>query len=74
MKYKGVKKVEWYKRGGYESLVFVPATPKSALQKTFKEALRNSGLRVRVVESRSYGEELFAEVKPLSDTDLWQNG
>ena len=30
--------------------MFGPATPKSALQKTFKVALRDSGLRVRVVE------------------------
>ena len=50
MKEKRTKKVDWYKRGGYESVVFVPATPKSALQKTFREALSDIVLRVRVVE------------------------
>ena len=50
VKEKKAKKVDWNKRGGYKSVVFVPATLKSALQKTFREALSDSGLRVRVVE------------------------
>ena len=44
VKEKRAKKVEWYKCGGYESVVFVAATPKSALQKTFKVAVSDSGL------------------------------
>ena len=59
---KGAKKVEWYKRGGYESVVLVPATPKSALQKTFKEALRDSGLRVRVVERAGHTAKSFLQM------------
>ena len=61
VKEKRAKKVEWYKHGGYESVVFVPATPKSALQKTFKEALRDSGLRVRVVERAGHTVKNFLQ-------------
>ena len=44
------KKRNWYKRGGYESVIFVPATPKSTLRKEYEEEVKNSGLKVRIVE------------------------
>ena len=55
------KKDDWYKRGGYESVVFVPATPKSALQKIYREALSGSGLRVRVVERAGHTVKNFLQ-------------
>ncbi len=50
VKSKRDKKVNWYKKGGFESVIFVPATPKSALQKDFQRVLRGSGTKIRVVE------------------------
>ena len=43
-------KINWYKKGGYQSVVFVPATPGSALVKRFKEEVAKSKYKIRVVE------------------------
>ena len=50
LKLKKGKKVNWYKQGGFESVIFVPATPRSALQKSYQEVVRDSGIKIRVVE------------------------
>ena len=47
------KKTNWYQRGWYESVIFVPATPGSALQKRYQEEIRKRGFRIRVVEKAS---------------------
>ena len=44
------KRQNWYKKGGYDSAIFVPATPKSVLQKGYQKAVTESGLRIRIVE------------------------
>ena len=44
------KRLNWYKKGGYDSVIFVPATPKSALQKGYQKAVTENVLRIRIVE------------------------
>ena len=44
------KKTDWYKRGGDDSVIFVPATPGSNLRKKMEEKIRKSSFKIRVVE------------------------
>ena len=44
------KKKDWYKEDGYDSVVFIPATPGSALKKSYDQIVRDEGLKIRVVE------------------------
>ena len=44
------KQLNWYKKGGYESVIFVPATPNSELQKKYSNEVTKSGLKIRIVE------------------------
>ena len=44
------KEKNWYKQGGFDSVLFVQSTPNSQLKKAYDHAIRNSGLRIRVVE------------------------
>ena len=44
------KKRNWYKQGGFDSVLFVPTTPKSKLKMMYNNVIRESGIRVRVVE------------------------
>ena len=44
------KITSWYGRGGYESVIFVPSTPDSILQKRYQSEVDRQGLRIRVVE------------------------
>ena len=44
------KQRNWYKEGGFESVIFVPATPKSELARRFQEEVENSELKIKVVE------------------------
>ena len=44
------KKNNWYKKGGYESVMFVPATPGSILKKRYEIEVAKSGLKIRIVE------------------------
>ena len=39
LKLKKEKKVDWYKKGGFESVIFVLETPRSALQKSYQEVV-----------------------------------
>ena len=47
---KQAKVLDWYKRGGYESVIFVPSTPGSELQRKFQTEIDRHGLRIRAVE------------------------
>lgn len=49
-KSKAEKANTWYKRGGYESVIFVPSTPESVLQKRYQAEIDRRGLKIRVVE------------------------
>jgi hypothetical protein len=44
------KKKNWYAKGGNESVIFVPATPRSQLQREYQQEVRNLGFNVKVVE------------------------
>ena len=44
------KKSEWYKRGGFDSVIFVPSTPKEKLKRMYQTEIRKSGLRIKVIE------------------------
>ena len=44
------KKKSWYRKGGYDSVLFVPATPRSRLKKMYGREIKRSGIRIRVVE------------------------
>ena len=47
---KEAKKKNWYKRGGYDSVIFIPCTPNSELLKKMKEKVDESGLKIKLVE------------------------
>ena len=44
------KKKGWYKRGGFDSVIFVPSTPNEKLKRMYQTEIRKSGLRIKVVE------------------------
>ena len=44
------KKREWYKQGGFDSVMFVDATPGGELMKTFETIIREVKLPIRIVE------------------------
>ncbi|KAK3733048.1 hypothetical protein QZH41_008875 [Actinostola sp. cb2023] len=48
MKEKKEKKRSWYKRGGYKSVIFVPATPDSQLKKELEQDINESGVKIKV--------------------------
>ena len=50
-KSKAEKANTWYKRGGYESVIFVPSTPESVLQKRYQAEIHRRGLKIRVAEN-----------------------
>jgi len=50
MKEKKEKKRSWYKRGGYKSVIFVPATPDSQLKKELEQDINESGVKIKVAE------------------------
>ena len=47
------KKQSWYKSGGFDSVLFVPATPESKLKNMYQREVAKSGFRVKVVEKVS---------------------
>ena len=44
------KKNDWYKRGGNEAFIFVPATPNSQLQRKYQKEIKPQGFKIKVVE------------------------
>ena len=44
------RKKNWYKKGGYRSVIFVPATEGSELTKRFREVVSASGMEIKIVE------------------------
>ena len=44
------KRKSWYKSGGFDSVLFVPATPQSRLKKLYQQEIMKSGFRMKVVE------------------------
>ena len=44
------KKKNWYKKGGFESVIFVPSTPNSTLRKQYEQCIKTSDFKIKVVE------------------------
>ena len=44
------KKKNWYKNGGYDSVIFVPCTQESKLMKKLQEDINDSKLKIKVIE------------------------
>ena len=51
----------WYRKGGYESMMFVPATPGAELRKDLQEKMDTLGMQVKIVEKP--GEKLVNVLK-----------
>ena len=49
-KEKAEKKSKWYKQGGFDSVLFVPATPKGRLKNMYEREISKSGIRIKVIE------------------------
>ncbi|KAK3753663.1 hypothetical protein QZH41_010139 [Actinostola sp. cb2023] len=72
MKEKKEKKRSWYKRGGYKSVIFVPATPDSQLKKELEQDINESGVKIKVAERAGKYEENTSKIKPGRDAMLRQ--
>ena len=44
------KRKNWYKRGGFDSVLFIPTTPDGKLKRLYERVIRKSGIRMKVVE------------------------
>ena len=44
------KKTNWYRRGGFDSVLFVPSTKDGKLKQMYQHCIRKSGFRMKVVE------------------------
>ena len=49
-KSKALKKDSWFKKGGNESVIFVPATPKGELKKKMQGRINESDMKIKVIE------------------------
>ena len=51
-KKKQQQKTKWYKKGKqkYKSVIFVPATPHSKLQKEYKKIIEKHQMKIKVIE------------------------
>ena len=45
-----MKKVNWYQKGNWESIIFIPATPNSVLKKEMESKIRQTNIKIKVVE------------------------
>ena len=44
------KREGWYRKGGYDSVIFVPATPGSELKRRYEKEVDEAGMKIRVTE------------------------
>ena len=47
---KWMKKETWYQKGGYESTIFIPATPDGELRKRMQRKISETDMRIKVIE------------------------
>lgn len=66
---KSTKREDWYKKGGNEAVIFVPAMPGSQLQKEYQREIKNQGYRIKVVEKTG---TTLKEVLQRSDPFKWK--
>ena len=46
------QKTQWYKKGGYDTVVFVPCTPNSELKKNYEKIIERTNIKMKVIEKR----------------------
>ena len=64
------KRSNWYRRGGYHSVVFVPSTPGSSLKKRFDEEIKKSEFKIRVVEKAGRSlKDSFQKSNPFRESN-----
>ena len=44
-----MKKETWYTKGGYESTIFIPATPDGELRKRMQRKVDKTDMRIKVI-------------------------
>ena len=44
------KRESWYRKGGFDTVIFVPATPGSQLKNRYVEEIEGAGFKIKVVE------------------------
>ena len=45
------KRDEWYRKGGYDSVIFEPATPGSELKRLYEKEIEEAGMKIKVTGS-----------------------
>ena len=45
------QKETWYRKGGHQSVIFIPATPQSQLRKKYEREIDKTKLKIKVVET-----------------------
>ena len=69
------KKSSWYKRGGNEAVIFVPATPNSQLHKKYQTEIKRQVLKVKVVEKAGVAiKRLLQKFDPFKPRQCGQEG
>ena len=61
---------DWYGRGGYQSVIFIPSTPGSVLQQRYQSEVDRQGLRIRAVEKAKVYKEHDTKIGPISDREM----
>ena len=70
---KSGKREDWYKGGGHEAVIFVPATPGSQLKKEYQSEIRNQGYKIKVVEKDRHNTEGSAtKVQSVKTAKVWE--
>lgn len=44
------KRESWYRKGGFDIVIFMPATPGSLLKDLYREEIKGAGFKIKVVE------------------------
>ena len=50
IRHKEKKRKDWYRQGGFDSVLFVPTTQKGKLKRMYENVIQKSGIRIKVVE------------------------
>jgi len=57
------KRGTWYRKGGLDTVIFVPATPGSQLKNWYMREIKEAGLKIKVVSCNP--EESVTKVRPI---------
>jgi len=74
-KMKRRKKENWYRKGGYETPIFIAATPNGKLKKRLQEKIDKTGMKIKVIEKtgntmkRALQKTSIAEKKECEDNE-----